>query len=110
MNRSYSYFVQLLVLLFVSYKMYDTLQLSNAMQRHATREIHSGAQPSVLLYDDKIHYMGFTVLMRQGRRSEATEDIFSLQAKKPLPGGSYERRVPKIKNKTVRLRSPTVGF
>ena len=55
MNRSYSYFVQLLLLLFVSYKMYDTLQLSNAMQRHATPEIHSGAQPSVLLYDDKIH-------------------------------------------------------
>ena len=58
MNRSYSYFVQLLLLLFVSYKMCDTLQLSNAMQRHTTREIHCGTQPSV----DKIHYMGFTVV------------------------------------------------
>ena len=63
MKTSHSYFVQLLLLLFVSYKMYHTLQLSNAMQRHATREIHSGAQPSLLLYDDKIHYVGFTVLV-----------------------------------------------
>ena len=55
--------MQLLLVVFVSYKMYDTLQLSNAMQRHATREIHSGAQPSLLLYDDKIHYVGFTVLV-----------------------------------------------
>ena len=37
----------------------------------------------------------------QGRRSEATESIFEsifcLQAKKPLHSGSYEHRVPKIK-------------
>ena len=36
-------------------------------------------------------------IMRQGRGSEATEAVFCLQAKKPLPSGSYERRVPKIK-------------
>ena len=35
------------------------------------------------------------VLIRQGRGSEATEDIFCLQAKKTLPRGSYEHRVPK---------------
>ena len=70
MKTSHSYFVQLLLLLFVSYKMYHTLQLSNAMQRHATRKvIHSGSQPSVLLYDDKIQYMGFTVVQDIDRRS-----------------------------------------
>ena len=35
------------------------------------------------------------LIMRQGRGSEATEAVFCLQAKKPLPSGSYERRVPK---------------
>ena len=35
----------------------------------------------------------------QGRGSEATETVFCLQAKKPLHSGSYEHRVPKIKNK-----------
>ena len=38
--------------------------------------------------------------MRQGRGSEATEAVFCLQAKKPLHSGSYEHRVPKIKNQT----------
>ena len=37
------------------------------------------------------------MIMRQGRGSEATEDVFCLQAKKPLPSRSYERRVPKKK-------------
>ena len=36
--------------------------------------------------------------MMQGRESEATEAVFCLQAKKPLHSGSYEHRVPKIKN------------
>ena len=35
-------------------------------------------------------------IMRQGRGIEATEAVFCLQAKKPLPSGSFERRVPKI--------------
>ena len=39
------------------------------------------------------------IIMRQGRGSEATEAVFCLQAKKPLPSGSYERRVPKKKKK-----------
>ena len=43
------------------------------------------------------------IIMRQGRGSEATEAVFCLQAKKPLPSGSYERRVPKIKNKIIFL-------
>ena len=38
--------------------------------------------------------------MRKGRDSEATEAVFCLQAKKPLPSGSYEHRAPNIKNKT----------
>ena len=38
--------------------------------------------------------------MRQGRGSEAIEAVFCLQAKKPLHRGSYEHRVPKIKNQT----------
>ena len=38
------------------------------------------------------------VIMKQGRGSEATEAVFCLQAKKPLHSGSYEHRVPKIKN------------
>ena len=41
--------------------------------------------------------------MRQGRGSEATEAVFCLQAKKTLPSGSYERRVPKIKIKIIFL-------
>ena len=45
--------------------------------------------------------------MRQGRESEATEDVFCLQAKKqakkPLHRGSYEHRVPKIKNQNIFL-------
>ena len=44
-----------------------------------------------------------TIIMRQGRGSEATEAVFCLQAKKPLPSGSYERRVPKIKIKIIFL-------
>ena len=40
------------------------------------------------------------MIMRQGRGSEASEAIFCLQAKKPLHSGSYEHRVPKIKNQT----------
>ena len=43
------------------------------------------------------------LIMRQGRGSEATEAVFCFQAKKPLPSGSYERRVPKIKNKIIFL-------
>ena len=39
--------------------------------------------------------------MRQGRVSEATEAIFCLWAKKPLHNGSYDHRVPKIKNQTL---------
>ena len=39
-------------------------------------------------------------ITRQGRGSDATESVFRLQAKKPLHSGSYEHRVPKIKNKT----------
>ena len=31
------------------------------------------------------------------------EAVFCLQAKKPLPSGSYERRVPKIKLKIIFL-------
>ena len=38
--------------------------------------------------------------MRRGRGSEATKAVFCLQAKKPLHSGSYEHRVPKIKDKT----------
>ena len=41
--------------------------------------------------------------MREGRGSEATEAAFCLEAKKPLPRGSYERRVPKIKIKIIFL-------
>ena len=41
------------------------------------------------------------LVMRQGRGSEATEAVFSLQSKKPLHNGSHERRVPKIKNQTL---------
>ena len=43
------------------------------------------------------------MIMRQGRGSEATEAFFCLQAKKPLPSGSYERGVPKIKIKIIFL-------
>ena len=43
------------------------------------------------------------IIMRQGRGSQATEAVFCLQAKKPLPSGSYERRVPKIKIKIIFL-------
>ena len=42
-------------------------------------------------------------IMRQGRGSEATETVFFLQAKKPLHSGSYEHRVPKIKNHNIVL-------
>ena len=45
-------------------------------------------------------FIFFKKIMRQGRGSEATEAVFCLQAKKPLHSGSYEHRVPKIKNKT----------
>ena len=45
----------------------------------------------------------FNIIMRQGRGSEATEAVFCLQAKKPLPSGSYERRLPKIKIKIIFL-------
>ena len=48
------------------------------------------------------HYHQLLV-MRQGRWSEATKALFCLQAKRPLPSGSYEHRVPKIKNKTCFL-------
>ena len=40
------------------------------------------------------------LIMRRGRGSEATKAVFCLQAKKPLHSGSYEHRVPKIKDKT----------
>ena len=45
----------------------------------------------------------FSLIMRQGRWSEATEAVFCLQAKKPLPSGSYERRGPNIKIKIIFL-------
>ena len=35
-------------------------------------------------------------IMKQGRGSEATEAVICLQAKNPLPSGSYERRMLKI--------------
>ena len=38
-------------------------------------------------------------IMTQGRESEATEAVFCLLAKRPLHSGSYEYRVPIIKNK-----------
>ena len=41
--------------------------------------------------------------MRQGRGGKATEAVFCLQAKKPLPSGSYERRLPKIEIKIIFL-------
>ena len=48
----------------------------------------------------QVHSSNQDLIMRQGRGSEATETVFCLQAKKPLHSGSYEHRVPRIKDKT----------
>ena len=56
--------------------------------------------PSILVRVLVLVLMRRMVIMRQGRGSEATEAVFCLQAKKALHSGSYEHRVPKIKNKT----------
>ena len=50
--------------------------------------------------NDECLRANMSIIMRQGRGSEATEAVFCLQAKKPLHSGSYELRVPKKQNKT----------
>ena len=54
-----------------------------------------------LLHRFIVYYILRHIIMRQGRGNEATEAVFCLQAKKPLPSGSYERRVPNVKIKII---------
>ena len=72
----------------------------------ASREDRVGLTIYTLTATNRSGIYTSILVMRQGRWSEATEilfcneAVFCLQAKKPLHSGSYEHRVPKIKNQT----------